>query len=114
MVALVSLVHIGVTFIEYDSWNPDALWFFGTGVGLLTIAVMNLAHVGLEPCRMPTTPAVRWLNYLFVLLGLSALYAIREPQAIAIVLGLVGQAVASTVTLPGSARGGDQGEQAGE
>lgn len=85
----------------YDEWSPDAVWFFGTGIGLLSIAVMNLAHVDLEPCRQSTAPVLRWLNWVFVFLGLGALYAIREPQAIAIVLGLVGQAVASTATLPG-------------
>ena len=104
LVALVSLVHIAVTFVEYGEWSPDALWFFGTGVGLLSNAVMNLAHVGLEPCRIPTAPVMRWLNWGFVLLGVSALYAIRQPQAIAIVLGLVGQAVASVRTLPGPAK----------
>ena len=101
LVALVSLVHIGVTFVMYDEWSPDAVWFFGTGVGLLSIAVMNIAHVGLEPCRLPTAPVLRWLNWAFVLLGAGALYAIREPQALAIVLGLVGQATASQATLPG-------------
>ena len=34
-VAFVSLVHIGVTFMMYDEWSPDAVWFLGTGVGLL-------------------------------------------------------------------------------
>jgi hypothetical protein len=106
LVAVVSLVHIGVTFVMFDEWSPDAVWFLGTGVGLLSIAVMNLAHVGLEPCRIPTAPAIRWLDWIFVALGLAALYAIREPQALAIVLGLAGQAIASARTLPGPEREG--------
>ena len=101
LVALVSLVHVGVTFVMYDEWSPDAVWFFGTGVGLLSIAVMNIAHVGLEPCGQPTAPVLRWLNWLFVGLGFAALYAVPQPQAFVIVAGLLGQAVASVVTLPG-------------
>ena len=108
LVALVSLVHIAVTFVMYDEWSPDAVWFFGTGVGLLSIAVMNIAHVGLEPCRQPTASVLRWLNWVFVVVGAGATYAIREPQALAIVLGLVGQAIASTVTLPGPSTTNEQ------
>ena len=104
LVAFVSLIHIGVTFVMYDDWSPNAVWFFGTGVGLLSIAIMNLAHVGLEPCRQPTAPVLRWLNWVFVFLGASALYAIREPQAFVIVLGLVGQAAAGVITLPGPSK----------
>lgn len=101
LVALVAGIHCAVTFVIYDEWSPDAVWFFGTGVGLLSIAIINIAHVGLEPCRQLTAPVVRWLNWLFVALGIGALVAVPEPQALVIVAGLVGQAVASLVTLPG-------------
>ena len=101
-VAFVSLVHIGMTFMMYDEWFPDAVWFLGTGVGLLCMAVMNIAHVGLEPCSLPTAPVVRGLNWVVVALGLAAIVAVPEPQALVIVMGLVGQAVAGLVTLKGS------------
>ncbi len=108
VVGFVSLVHIGVTFIMYDEWSPDAVWFLGTGVGLFCMAVMNVAHVGLEPCALPTAPAVRWLNWMLVALGLAAIVAVPEPQALLILLGLVGQAIASSVTLRGSNPGTDE------
>ena len=101
IVAFVALIHCAVTFVMYREWTPDAVWFFGTGIGLLSIAVMNLAHVGLSPCHQPTAPAVRWLNVVFVLLGFAALVAVPLPQAVVIVAGLIGQAVASFFTLPG-------------
>ena len=104
IVGLIALVHCAVTFVFYKEWSPDAVWFFGTGVGLVSIAVMNIAHVGLEPCRQPTAVAIRWLDFIFVGLGLAALVAVPEPQAALIVLGLVGQAIASLVTLPGPHR----------
>lgn len=103
-VAIIALIHCAMTFMIYREWSPDAVWFLGTGIGLLALAVMNIAHVGLEPCRLPTAPAVRWLNWLFVGLGFAALYAIREPQALVIVAGLLGQAIASLATLSGPAK----------
>lgn len=105
LVALVSLIHIGVTLLLYDSWGPDALWFAGTGVGLLAMAIMNIAHVGLEPCSLPTAPVVRWLNWAFAALGVAGVVAVRELQAVVIAAGLLVQAVASVATLPGSNRG---------
>jgi hypothetical protein len=103
-VAVIALIHCAVTFVFYKEWSPNAVWFFGTGVGMLSIAVMNIAHVGLEPCRQPTAPVIRWLDCLFVVLGLAAIVAVPEPQAYLVVVGLIGQAVASFVTLPGPSR----------
>lgn len=103
-VGIIGLVHCAVTFVFYDHWSPNAVWFFGTGVGIVTIAIINFAHVGLEPCRQPTAPVVRWLNCVYVGLGLAALIAVPEPQAVLIVAGLIGQAVAGFFTLPGPAR----------
>ena len=104
-VGVIALVHCAVPFVLYKEWSPNAVWFFGTGVGMLTIAVMNIAHVGLEPCRQPTAPVIRWLDCVYVGLGLAAIVAVPEPQAMLIVIGLIGQAIASFVTLPGPARG---------
>ena len=104
LVALVSLVHIAVTFVMYNEWSPDAVWFFGTGIGLLSIAVMNVAHVGVVPCSQPTAPVLRWLNWIFAGLGVAALVAVREPQAVVITAGLLGQAIGGVATLPGPGR----------
>lgn len=99
-VGVVALVHSLFT-LMWDSWSPNAVWFLGTGVGLFTIAVINLAHIGPEPCELPSASVVRWLNWIYVVLGLAALVAVREPQAVFIVAALACQAVASGVTLVG-------------
>ena len=106
LVGVIALIHCAVTFVFYDHWSPNAVWFFGTGIGILTIAIINWAHVGLEPCRQPTAEVVRWLDWLFVGLGIAALVAVPEPQAALIVAGLIGQAVAAFTTLPGARRRG--------
>lgn len=57
-VGVVALVHSLFTFM-WDTWSPNAVWFLGTGVGLFTIAVINLAHIGTEPCALPTARVIR-------------------------------------------------------
>ena len=104
LVGLVPLVHCTVTAVLYDGWRPDALWFLGSGMALLLLAAMNLAHVGFGrhgPCRQPTAPVVRWANWVFLVFGVAAPVAISEPQAVLIALGLGGQAAASVRSLPG-------------
>ena len=103
VLALFALLHCGLTFFLYDQWSPDALWFLGTGLGLLLLAVSNWAHVGLEPCRLPTAPVVKWGNMLFALFAIAAVIAVPEPQAYLILASIVVQAVAGTRTLSPSA-----------
>ena len=107
LVGVVALVHCAMTPVLYDGWHPDALWFLGTGMALLLLSAMNLAHV--RPASsargpLPTAPVLRWANVGFLVFGLAALLAIAEPQALMIVLGLLAQAVASFWTLPGPPR----------
>ncbi|MGH9660977.1 MAG: hypothetical protein ACRD96_20690 [Bryobacteraceae bacterium] len=92
-----------MTVFLYDQWSPGTVWFLGTGLGLMLLAVMNLAHVGLEPCRMPTAPAVRAANWVFALFGGGAVVAVPELQAFVILAALVAQAISSHRTLRGTA-----------
>jgi hypothetical protein len=101
--AVLATVHAVLTMSLYGQWSADAVWFLGTGLGLLLLAGMNLAHVGLEPCRLPTARAVRAANWVFVAFGASAFIAVPEPQAAIIVVAILAQAVTSHRTLPGAA-----------
>ena len=103
LLGILAVVHASVTGLLYSAWDADSVWFLGTGLGLLLLAVMNYTHIGLEPCRQPTAPAIRWANWVFLLFSGSALLAVPEPQAFIIVLGLLGQAVAGQKTLYGPA-----------
>jgi hypothetical protein len=80
VVGVVALAHCALTFVLYETWSPDAVWFLGTGMALLLLAVMNWAHVGLGPCDLPTAPAVRWSNAVFAFFGVGAVVAVAEPQ----------------------------------
>jgi hypothetical protein len=102
-IAFVALLHVLLTSQLYREWSADALWFLTSGVGLLLLAVMNWAHVGLEPCQQPTAPVVLWANFVYLLLGAAALVAVPEPQAVLLVVSLAAQAVAGRITLGGPA-----------
>lgn len=97
----VALIHSALTPVLYGSWSPNAVWFLGTGLGLLLLAVSNWSHVGCEPCHQPTAPVVRWANFVFLALGLGALIAVPQPQAFLLVVALAGQAIAGCFTLRG-------------
>jgi hypothetical protein len=103
LLGLLALLHSALTFVLHSPWTADAVWFLGTGLGLLLLAVLNLTHIGIEPCRRPSARLVRWANWIFVVFGVSVVLAIPEPQAYAVLAGLVGQAVAGYWTLPGHA-----------
>ncbi|MEX2283978.1 MAG: hypothetical protein WEE89_15945 [Gemmatimonadota bacterium] len=98
-IALFAALHSVLTFLLYETWSPDSVWFLGTGLGLLLLAAMNWSHVGLEPCDLPTAPVIRWANVCFVLFGVGAVLAVAEPQAFLILAALVIQAAAGFVTL---------------
>lgn len=96
-----SLAHLAIAAAGAGGWTPDALWFVTTGLGLLYLAVMNWAHVGLEPCTQPTAMVVRWGNWAWAALGVAAVAAVPEPHAFVLAAALIGQALAGHYTLRG-------------
>lgn len=98
---LLAAVHSVLTVRLYAVWSADAVWFLGTGLGLLLLGLLNWSHVGLEPCQQPTARFVRWANWGFAFFGIGAVIAVPVPQAFVIGGALVVQAVAAHWTLPG-------------
>lgn len=103
ILTLLAIIHSGATWWIYDAWSPDAVWFLGTGLGLLLLGLLNLSHIGIEPCRQPTTRLVRIANWGFAAFGVAAVLAVPEPQAYAVAATLIIQAIACRWTLPGPA-----------
>lgn len=100
-VALLSIAHLAIALARAQEWTPDSLWFAATGLGLLYLAVMNWAHVGLEPCTQPTAVVVRWGNWSWAVLGVAAVAAVPETHALVLAIALIGQAIAGHRTLHG-------------
>ena len=101
VLCMLAIVHAAVTAVAYKGWGPDAAWFLGTGLGLLLLGVMNIAHVGVEPCRLPTAPSVRWANWVAVGFGVGAVVAVPQPQAYVVLAALTLMAIAGQWTLLG-------------
>lgn len=101
VLALLAVMHTGLAIPLHGGWNPEAAWFAGTGVGLFVLAGINLAYIGVEQCREPTTKAVRAANWLVAAFGVAVTLVVREPQAWPVLAALVGQALAASRTLPG-------------
>jgi hypothetical protein len=99
LIAILGALHCVLTFALYASWSPDAVWFFGTGLSLVLLALMNWAHVGFEPCPLPTARAVRYANVVYALFGAAAVVAVPEPQAFVLAAAIAVQAVAGHFTL---------------
>ena len=110
IIVLFALLHTVLTPILYDGWTPDSVWFLGTGIGLMLLGALNLAHIGIEPCRSPTARLVRWANYVFVVFGGAAVVAVPELHAFVLVAAIAIQAAARHWTLPGPVTSRGEGE----
>ncbi len=100
-VTLIAAAHCVVTAFAFSAWSERAVWFLGAGLGVLLVGTLNLVHIGLDPCRMPTARFVVAVNWVYLVFGVAVLVAVPQPQAIALVMALSAQAIASRVTLPG-------------
>lgn len=101
LLGVIALIHCCLTLVLYPYWSGDAVWFLGTGMGLLLLSALNWTHIGVEPCRQPTTRLVRIANWVFLVFGVGAVIAVREPQAYLILACLAALIAAAPRTLPG-------------
>lgn len=101
LLAIVAGLHSGLTAFLYDDWSADAVWFLGTGLSLLLLAVINLSHLSAASGRQPTVRVVKTANWVFLAFGVGAVIAVPEPQAFVVLAALAGQAVAAHQTLQG-------------
>ena len=99
IVGVMGVIHSILTATSYSGWTASALWFLGAGLGLVLIALMNWAHVGLEPCSLPTAKAVKWANVGYGAFGIAAVFAVAEPHALLLVAALVVHAIDGFWTL---------------
>ena len=98
LTVLLGLGHLSLLLLA-KRWNPDAAWFAGTGLAIITAALLNVAAL-----RHPADRLVRGVAVLgdLLLLGFSAaLWTVApEPQVAvcgALFLALAGLVAASRV-----------------
>lgn len=74
------LLHVLVTFVDYDEFSLRALWFAGAGVAIILSGFINLILL-----RDPVGDRVIRLlclttNVVFVIMFCAALYLMQQPQ----------------------------------
>jgi hypothetical protein len=58
VLALLAIAHCALSVMIYDTWSPGAVWFVGTGLGLLFPRARRLARSGRR--RRNTSSPTRW------------------------------------------------------
>jgi TRAP-type C4-dicarboxylate transport system permease small subunit len=80
LIVLLGCLHIVVTFFNYHGLSYDAVWFLGTGVGIVLAGFMNIAMLR-DGGRDTIIWAMALVTNLFFVLGFAAAsYMMREPQ----------------------------------
>ena len=82
--AFLGLAHAGLTFVFYESFSVDALWFLGTGFFYFFGGLVNIVNTR----TYVNSLKVFCLSSNVILLGFSAAAAIllKEPQAYAAIV----------------------------
>lgn len=81
LIVVIGVVHIGVAEMEYDGFSFDALWFVGSGLGVILIGALTCLASSAR-----AWPALRVIaiasNVAGVLLGLcfSSMSEWQQPQ----------------------------------
>jgi len=76
---MLGLVHSALTPLFYKTFSVDALWFFGTGLSLVFLSLLNIAASRLLVSWLLTATLVA--NAVGTLHSLAILIVLREPQA---------------------------------
>ncbi len=92
LIIALGVLHVLVTFCDYDSFSVEALWFVGTGVAIILAGFLNLILLR----AVGEDRVVRLLccitDITFTILFAAALLVLPQPQ---VFLGLALFAVAT-------------------
>jgi hypothetical protein len=86
IIMVIGFVHLGVTFVDYDSLSMRALWFVGSGFALLLIGGLNVISATLPEQHFRELRSIRFLTLVSDACGLTlgllfvALTSASQPQ----------------------------------
>jgi MYXO-CTERM domain-containing protein len=91
IIGVISVIHLIVTFVDYDELSLRAMWFVGSGFALLLIGGLNVITAGLDDAQFTALRGLRALTLLsdFCGLTLGSLFVVltsgSQPQGHALV-----------------------------
>lgn len=77
---LLGLVHLGLSAMAWRTWNPDLLWFAGSGLAIVLAGLLNIVMMRVrvtDPLQRSTWVTANLLMALFFGLAWSVL---PQPQ----------------------------------
>jgi hypothetical protein len=98
VVVALALVHTALTPVVSGHWGPGAVWFAGTGLGLLLLGALNIA-ARRDSAAVGTRRACAIANLVALAYVAAAVFAVPEPQAFVVLAALAGQALAGLKVL---------------
>lgn len=84
---LIGVAPTGFTFIAFDQLSQGALYFAGTGIGTLVLALFNAAVWSASSPAPWSRRLLNVANALMMVFGFFAIRAVPEPQAFVGLLG---------------------------
>lgn len=111
VVGTIGGVHVFDTFDNFHELSQEALYFAGTGLGVVIFVLFNFAvwySPGLDPLPRRLAHAA---NVIMVIYGFFAVKAVPEPQVYVGLGALIGLAVAALLLDRQIAENPDKGER---
>jgi hypothetical protein len=76
---MLGVVHAALTPVFYKSLTVDSLWFFGTGMSLIFLSLLNIAASKiLDPWLLRVALAATLMGTAY---SIALTYVLKEPQA---------------------------------
>lgn len=95
VVGLIGLVHTLFTFVAFDHLSQRALYFAGTGLGVVVLALFNLAVWRTSGTDRLARRLAHGANAVMAIFGFLAIRAVPEPQAYVGLVALVGLSISA-------------------
>ena len=92
-------LHTALTGPLYRALAPEAVWFAGTGLGLVLLGALNWA-VRRNPAEVTARRVCVVADWVLVVFGVAAVIAVPEPQAFVVLVAALGAAIGLTWTEP--------------
>jgi hypothetical protein len=87
------VVHCLVTFVAYKAFSLAAVWFFGTGLALLFLGMLNLLRIrhGRIAWLRPFAASANLLTLGLAVAVAATMDLQRNPQGLVLLLALAGE-----------------------
>lgn len=81
LLLLLGLIHSALTACIYGDLGADALWFAGTGLAMVLVALLNMVVRRTGTSDAGVRLICHGANLAFLLVGVWGILAVGEPQA---------------------------------